>query len=266
VRIASLNLLHGESPEDAQVDLQRVCRAVKELDPDVLAIQEVDRAQARSHEANLTEVVADAMGACDSRFQPTMLGDVAVGWRPIELPTERALRDLAENPTVPDGPAYGVALLTRLPVRRWSSLLLAPARVRPPRFLPQLNRWVDGEPRAVLIAELETSFGVLTVAGAHLSYAPVYNVVQLRRTSTVLHEHHPRPQLLLGDLNLSGALPQVLGGRGWRPLVQALTFPAHQPRAQLDHVLARGPLPQVTSAQAVRLPFSDHRALVVDLA
>jgi endonuclease/exonuclease/phosphatase (EEP) superfamily protein YafD len=34
---------------------------------------------------------------------------------------------------------------------------------------------------------------------------------------------------------------------------------------QLDHVLASGDLPPVTSVQALPLPVSDHRALVVQL-
>jgi endonuclease/exonuclease/phosphatase (EEP) superfamily protein YafD len=35
---------------------------------------------------------------------------------------------------------------------------------------------------------------------------------------------------------------------------------------QLDHVLARGPLESTGPAEAVRLPLSDHRALVVPCA
>ncbi len=73
----------------------------------------------------------------------------------------------------------------------------------------------------------------------------------------------PRPQLLLGDLNLPGRLPHRL--TGWVPLVQALTFPAPAPRVQIDHVLALGSLPRVGTGSARELPLSDHRALVVDL-
>jgi len=42
------------------------------------------------------------------------------------------------------------------------------------------------------------------------------------------------------------------------------TFPSHHPREQLDHVLVDGDV-TVRCSEAVRLPVSDHRALLVDL-
>ena len=50
---------------------------------------------------------------------------------------------------------------------------------------------------------------------------------------------------------------------GMRPIASAATFPVDIPRRQLDHVLVRGPLQATGPAEAVRLPLSDHRALVV---
>ena len=43
------------------------------------------------------------------------------------------------------------------------------------------------------------------------------------------------------------------------------TFPAHDPREQLDHVLVRGDLGPVRAVDAVRLPLSDHLAVTIDL-
>jgi endonuclease/exonuclease/phosphatase (EEP) superfamily protein YafD len=43
------------------------------------------------------------------------------------------------------------------------------------------------------------------------------------------------------------------------------TFPLDAPTDQLDHILVRGEVGTVVSSQAVRLPLSDHRALVVDI-
>jgi hypothetical protein len=70
--------------------------------------------------------------------------------------------------------------------------------------------------------------------------------------------------VLLGDLNLPGGLPRIASG--WRPLARLATYPAGEPVMQLDHALGHGPLPPVTRTAAARLPVSDHRALVVDLA
>ena len=53
---------------------------------------------------------------------------------------------------------------------------------------------------------------------------------------------------------------------GYRSLAEHPTFPLDEPDRQLDHVLARGSVGRVVDSRAVRLPLSDHRALVVDLA
>ena len=55
----------------------------------------------------------------------------------------------------------------------------------------------------------------------------------------------------------------VHGGPGKNYWWVAPTFPVAEPRRQLDHVLVRGGLHATAAAEAVRLPLSDHRALVV---
>ena len=51
-----------------------------------------------------------------------------------------------------------------------------------------------------------------------------------------------------------------------RSVASAATFPAADPDRQIDHVLVRGDLRATAPAESVRLPLSDHRALVVDCA
>jgi hypothetical protein len=51
-----------------------------------------------------------------------------------------------------------------------------------------------------------------------------------------------------------------------RPLATGATFPVDAPTEQIDHLLAGSPRVRATGGGAVRLPVSDHRALVVDLA
>ena len=65
----------------------------------------------------------------------------------------------------------------------------------------------------------------------------------------------------MGDLNLPGAVPARLTGLA--PLAAAATFPAPAPDRQIDHLLGRGL--RASSAGAVRMPFSDHRALVAEV-
>ena len=80
MRIATFNLLHGRSLEDGRVDVDRLAAAVKSLDADVLALQEVDRDQPRSLGADLTAVAADAMGAPEHQFVAALSGTPGGTW------------------------------------------------------------------------------------------------------------------------------------------------------------------------------------------
>ena len=54
LRLVSSNLLHGRSIADGQVDTRRYVRALSELQPTVLAMQEVDRFQSRGDNTDQT--------------------------------------------------------------------------------------------------------------------------------------------------------------------------------------------------------------------
>jgi endonuclease/exonuclease/phosphatase family metal-dependent hydrolase len=236
VRVASFNILHGRSTTDGVVDPDRLRAAVRTIDADVLGLQEVDHAQSRSHGLDLTAIAAEAMGAVDAKFLPALTGTPGEGWT-----ASRAADD-------PAAPGYGVAVLSRRPVRSWVPVRLPALPARRPR----------DEPRVALGARLDD----VTVFTTHLSFLPPWNRVQLYRLLVALRRV-PGPQLLTGDLNIEGQLPRQL--RDWQPLVHGLTFPADSPRVQLDHVLARRCTPAVTSAQVLTLPLSDHCAVVVDI-
>ena len=165
------------------------------------------------------------------------------------------------------GRAYGVALVSRLAVRAWHVLHLAAAPVRSPVYATGSRRvlLLRDEPRVGLAAEVETPAGPMIVATAHLSFAPGWNAMQLRRLVVFLRRLAPqgRPCVLMGDLNLPR--PLRCSASGWRPLAAIKTFPAPNPWVQIDHALAHGPVPPVRAAHAWALPVSDHRVLIVDL-
>jgi endonuclease/exonuclease/phosphatase family metal-dependent hydrolase len=252
VRFATFNILHGRSLADGRVDVNRFADAVKELDADLLALQEVDRDQPRSHLADLTAVAAGAMGAIDSQFAAAIAGTPGATWT------------AATGHEQPGAAAYGIALLSRYPVRQWQVVRMPTIPFRFPMWLPVPRKVmvVKEEPRAALVAVVDTPRGRLTVVNTHLSFVPGWNRVQLRRLRRDLTAF-PGPLVLMGDLNMTPPTPAAV--TGWRPLAEALTFPAAAPDRQLDHVLLRGEIGSVTGTSAPELPLSDHRALVVDV-
>lgn len=252
MRLATFNILHGRSPADGRVDVARFADAVRRIDADVLALQEVDRDQPRSLQADLTTVAARATGAHEQRFVATLHGEPGT-WT------------AATGMEQPDSAAYGIALICRFPVRGWRVTSL-PALPSPVPVLHPGHRWptvTRDEPRAAVAALLDTPEGPLTVVATHLSFIPGWNALQLRALVRVC-QPLPRPLVLLGDLNLG---PRPAGRvSGWRPVAQAATFPASAPVRQLDHVLVDGAVRPVGSALALDAGVSDHRALLVDVA
>src|SRR5579875_3122366 len=192
MRVATFNILHGRSLSDGLVDIDRLAATIRELDADVLGLQEVDCGQPRSANADLTAVAARAMGAVSHRFVAALAGTPGATWM------------AATGTEQPGTAAYGIALLSRYPARHWQVARLPRIPARFPMYLPGPRRVaiVREEPRAAVIAQLETSEGLVTVANTHLSFVPGWNRVQLRHLRRDLAAL-PGPRLLLGDLNMT---------------------------------------------------------------
>ncbi|SDF14973.1 Metal-dependent hydrolase, endonuclease/exonuclease/phosphatase family [Blastococcus fimeti] len=250
MRIATFNILHGRSLDDGQVDVDRLASAVKTLDADVLGLQEVDRDQPRSLGADLTAVAAEEMGAVDHQFVAALSGTPGGTWM------------AATGDEQPGSASYGIALLSRYPVISWRVVRLPPLRASVPLWSPQSRRpfLARDEPRVAVAAVLDAPQGQVTVCNTHLSFIPGWNASQLRRLVRSL-EGTREPLVLMGDLNMERR--QAARNSRMTPIASAPTFPVGRPARQLDHVLVRGPISATGPAEAVQLPLSDHRALVV---
>ena len=250
MRIATFNILHGRSLEDGRVDVERLAEAVKSLDADVLGLQEVDRDQPRSLGADLTAVAAEAMGAVDQQFVAALAGTPGGTWM------------AATGDEQPGSATYGIALLSRYPVVSWRVVRLPALHASIPMWFPGSRKpvWVSDEPRVAVAAVLDGPFGEFSVCNTHLSFIPGWSAMQLRRLVRSLAGTR-EPLVLIGDLNMEQR--QAARVSGLRGLASAPTFPVAEPRRQLDHVLVRGGLQATGPAEAMRLPLSDHRALVV---
>jgi len=253
MRVATFNILHGRSPADDRVDLDRYAKAVHSLDADVLALQEVDRNQPRSSGADLTALAAEAMDAVDQRFVAALSGSPGATWI------------AATGDEQPDAAGYGIALLSRHRVISWEVVRLPAVPVAVPmRFrgsrLPELVR---DEPRVAVVAVVDTPHGRIRFANTHLSFIRWWNGRQLRLVTRALHDRGEDPAVLLGDLNMGPERARRL--TAMRALATHPTFPADEPTEQIDHVLLAGELGVPTRSEVHELALSDHRALSVVL-
>ncbi|QJW38147.1 endonuclease [Cellulosimicrobium protaetiae] len=269
MRLATFNTLHGAAL-DGTVDVERFALAVASLDADVLALQEVERDSPRSGHADLVAVAAEALRADHRHFSPTLRG-VGGAWVRAGRPGRGVRR-------VTGVASYGIGLVSRFPVARWSRLELdrmpwrsrvrrratgatsGAARVVPFRVVPD-------EPRAALAAAVRTPWGPLTVVTTHTTSRPEFTADQLRSLVRACGPL-PRPLVLLGDLNLRPPEPTEISG--WASLADVLTHPADHPARQIDHVLVDpgpggGTVVAAGPATAVDTGLSDHRAVVVDV-
>ncbi|HEY0839408.1 MAG TPA: endonuclease/exonuclease/phosphatase family protein [Vulgatibacter sp.] len=275
IRVATYNILHG-----ALKGLDAIRDVLEAIDPDLVALQEVDRGVARSGRVDQAAWLAAHLGL-DHAFA------CACPW---------------------EGGEYGLAILSRFPIAG-TRLVRLPSRA--------ILSLADGaEPRIMLAATVEAPGGLLHFACTHLGLHPTERSLQAEAIAAAVFG---RERLLLcGDLNeghtepafvrLAGRveLPRpadsgVAGAPGGelhaaaRPIASPFgkppgvgeseslqpaglidcigecaplplrTYPSHAPTIGIDHVLRSPDLPPARAARAVDTQASDHLPVVVDL-
>ena len=133
LRVATWNIFGGRIWDGSRVDLDLTLATLRRLDADLVAVQEVDRDQGRSHRADQARLLGEALGM-EWRYAPALLGTPGSpdGWR-------------AAVPGDPDpgGTAYGIALLSRLPLDQVETVLLPQSGRDEPR-VPWSPGWPTG--------------------------------------------------------------------------------------------------------------------------
>jgi endonuclease/exonuclease/phosphatase family metal-dependent hydrolase len=243
MRVISWNLLHGQKipPTDTQnwqVELETAAKTVSDkMQPDFLALQEVDNFQSRSGFINQSKLIAESMQLKHWAYLPTLIGTPGEKWRAVKDLNQAIIT--SENHQSNDVASYGIALATNQPIKKLYVKKLGRSLIGMPLLIPKDNGkgvrfiYVNDEPRVALIAELENGF---TIATTHLSFVPGVNIFQLNKISSFLKKL-AGISVLMGDLNLPANLPSKLSG--FRSVLSQSTYPSWGPKIQFDYIMAR---------------------------
>ncbi|TCJ39905.1 endonuclease/exonuclease/phosphatase family protein [Parafrankia sp. BMG5.11] len=193
---ASYNIHKGVG-KDGRRDADRILAVLRELDADVIALQECDR----------------RFGARTSVIERTALDDTP--WQ--ALPVAQRPQSLGW---------HGNALLVR---RKFQALEAHAVE------LPRL------EPRGAVRGDFMVEGVRLRAVGVHLDLSGLRRRDQIR--AVLKHVDgcaEACPTVLMGDFNQwgagTGAMRELT--HGWHSLVPGRSFPAHNPVAQLDRIVA----------------------------
>ena len=273
MRVISWNLLHGQKipPTNSQDWQAEVVSAAKkiadELQPNFIALQEVDYFQSRSNLTNQTKLVAQSMQLKYWAYLPTLIGTPGEKWRSVKDLKNSIITEssIDKNPKA----SYGIALATNWPIKKLYAKKLGRSIIGMPLLIPKDDGkgvrfiYVKDEPRVALIAELENGY---TIATTHLSFVPGVNVFQLNKLSSYLKKL-PGLALLTGDLNLPANLPSKFSG--FKSLISQATYPSWKPKIQFDYIMLRkSKLKSISSIKPIKSTatgISDHTPIGVEI-
>jgi len=271
MRITSWNLLHGQPiPPSTGPSQATLAAAVRQLETEVIAVQEVDYKLPRSDMRNQVLDIATAIGAKDWAFAPSIVGTPGEKWRKL---TSADLRIVTSVSDVLDG-SYGIAIASTIPVIKWHRLELGNSVVGMPLVVPTESEtsskpkiraiYVHDEPRLALGATLANGW---TVINTHLSFVPGVNLFQLKKLKRwalkIARETNTKP-LILGDLNLPKNLP--IAASDWKSLIKQNTYPSWGAKIQFDYLLTHGAFAdQVKDLGTIATGISDHLPLRAEI-
>jgi|LSQX01.1.fsa_nt_gb endonuclease/exonuclease/phosphatase family metal-dependent hydrolase len=234
LRVLTYNIHHAEGV-DRKLDLPRIAEVIKSVDPDLVALQEVDCGVQRSERVD----------------------------QPRELARLTGMHVVFGNNIRYQGGDYGNAVLSRFPIVRHENHPLPSLREGEQRGVMEVE------------LDLPGSAGKLLFLATHFDYRPdeEERLASVRFINDRMAAQKDRPALLAGDLNAlpdSNTL-RLLEAAWTRANEKVLfTFPAEEPVRQIDYILVRPASRWKTiEVRVLDEPVaSDHRALfaVLDFA
>jgi endonuclease/exonuclease/phosphatase family metal-dependent hydrolase len=203
IKVLSYNIHHGEGT-DGKVDLERIAAVIRSAEPDVVALQEVDRYTRRTGNVDQAQQLACLTG------MQFFFG------RTIDY----------------QGGMYGNAALARLPVNGFANWALPFTPGREPRGVVQLH---------VYTGNTEAANTIFRFFATHLDVNEADRVKAAEALLAITAEEPDLPSLLAGDLNaLRDSPPMRKLAEAWQVAGDVLpTFPSAAPTRQIDYILYR---------------------------
>ncbi|MBX3255996.1 MAG: endonuclease/exonuclease/phosphatase family protein [Chitinophagaceae bacterium] len=221
LKVLSYNLRFGEL-----ASLEELAAFIKEQDPDIVALQEVDCRTTR----DLTPKQHGKDFATELGFRTGMIS--------------------AYGKTIPyAGGYYGIAILSKYPLAKVERI-----------YLPKTEN--GKEQRAVLVADVEYREGeYFTFASTHLDYTnTAERQVQVKKLNEVLLAKS-NPVIVAGDFNAKPDSKEISEGmKEWSVVSKPEpTVPANAPRSTIDYIFCY-PKDKWTSIEATtyKVTLSDH--------
>jgi endonuclease/exonuclease/phosphatase family metal-dependent hydrolase len=231
LRVLCYNIHHGEGV-DGRLDLERIARVVRSADPDVVALQEVDRNTRRT-------------GNVDQPAELARLTDMRVVFgKNIDF----------------EGGGYGNAVLSKLPIKSHTN-----------HHLPTFDHFEQRGVLVVELEAPQASTPIVLFA-THLDHRPDQRerVASAEKINQLLAMHSTAAAILAGDLNATPESKTLdILRRDWTLANQEErpTVPVGRPQRQIDYVLLR-PAERWKVIEVRVLDeavASDHRAILAVL-
>ena len=240
VRVLVYNV-HAGKDAAGKESVRRISDVVKSLDPDIVLFQEVDKRTKRS-------------GGVDQPAEYARLTGLHVAFgRSLDY----------------DGGEYGIAVLSRWPIRRDSTVHL-------PVDPPQERSGGSHEPRVAMSLKIDAPFGPLELFNTHIdaSGEDRWRLQEIKTIERIVKEALDRNArvLLGGDFNSTPDSPvqSELRASGFRDawptcgVGEGLSYPADVPRKRIDYLFLPAGF-ECMSARVVESNASDHRPVVFTL-
>ncbi len=227
VRVLSYNIHHGEGT-DGKIDLPRIAGVINSVQPDVVALQEVD-------------ILTQRSGGTDQL---------------LELARLTGLHPVFGQTISHQGGLYGNAVLARRPLAGFSNHPLAG---REPRAV--IDALIAPAPGASGLDEYR-------FLATHLDLNETDRLAAAHRIEQIVNSWpEPTPAILAGDINaVPDSKPIAALSRVWTAVQGAsplLTSPAQAPRRQIDYIFVRPASRwRVVEVRVLDEPVaSDHRPI-----